>query len=162
MRLLPPFQAAGLAAAAAVLSVLLAASSAQAQQCRSFKGMTPESLTAVLKGMGFSTDIAGEGDNRRVRFFPDESLESLSTFYFFSDGEAIQYYHAWTGQNVKAADLNAWNRGFRFSRAYIDSDGDPVLELDLDLAGGICEERIKDFIRTCTASYKKFKSEILK
>jgi hypothetical protein len=55
MRLHPPVQAAGLAAAAAVLSVLLSASSAQAQQCRSYKGMTAESLDTVLKGMGFNT-----------------------------------------------------------------------------------------------------------
>jgi hypothetical protein len=72
------------------------------------------------------------------------------------------FNHAWTGQNVNASDLNVWNRGYRFSHAYIDGDGDPVLEIDLDLAGGICEERIKDFVRTCNASFNRFQTEILK
>jgi hypothetical protein len=109
--------------------------------------------------MDYDTEFVGEGDSRKVRFVHDESS---STFLLFSDGEAIQFHHAWTGQNVKASDLNEWNRNFRFSRAYIDGGGDPVLELDLELAGGVCENQIRDFIRTCTKYYKRFQSEIQK
>ncbi len=45
---------------------------------------------------------------------------------------------------------NDWNRQYRFSNAYIDADGDAVLESDLDLDGGIALKRVAEFIETFT------------
>lgn len=45
-------------------------------------------------------------------------------------------------------DVNTWNQEKRFARAYLDTDGDPVVEAELDLAGGVTIARVKDFIQT--------------
>jgi hypothetical protein len=37
---------------------------------------------------------------------------------------------------VTLEQINAWNRGKRFGRAYLDSENDPILEMDIDLDDG--------------------------
>lgn len=36
--------------------------------------------------------------------------------------------------------INTWNRDKRFSRAYLDAEGDAVIEMDLDLVQGVTPE----------------------
>jgi hypothetical protein len=52
--------------------------------------------------------------------------------------------------------INAWNREHRFSRAYLDADGDPVLEADLDLSGGVAEGVIRAFLDLFEESLRAF------
>ena len=60
---------------------------------------------------------------------------------------SLLFYAGWqTSRTVPLAEINAWNRMARFGRAYIDEEGDPVLELDLLVAGGVTEETIKAVI----------------
>jgi hypothetical protein len=58
-------------------------------------------------------------------------------------------------------DVNEWNRTKRYSRSYLDEEGDPFLELDLDLAGGVLKERIVDFLSTCRQSFLIWYDEVL-
>ena len=39
---------------------------------------------------------------------------------------------------------------------------DRFLELDLDLAGGVTLDRIKDYLRTCRLSYTAWVAEVVK
>lgn len=48
-----------------------------------------------------------------------------------------------------------------YSSSYIDKDGDPVLELDLNLEGGVTEKRIVDFLLTSRVSYLAWRKEVL-
>lgn len=59
-----------------------------------------------------------------------------------------------TALDVKA--LNDWNRSVKYSRAYIDEDGDAILESDQDLAGGVTPQRIREFARSFDLSLKEF------
>lgn len=43
--------------------------------------------------------------------------------------------------------INDWNRTKRFSRAYLDKDGDIVLEAEVDLEPGMSSEAIKSWLR---------------
>jgi hypothetical protein len=51
--------------------------------------------------------------------------------------------------------INAWNREKRFSRAFLD-DGDPVLESDLGLTGGVTRETVVSFLKTFEVSLSEF------
>ena len=55
---------------------------------------------------------------------------------------------------------NDWNAEHRLSRAYIDEDGDYVLESDLLMDGGVPVENIKRFayifINTSVPAYNQF------
>jgi hypothetical protein len=156
-----PARAAAFALAAFSLCLLLAPRPAEAQRCTGISKLTADKLIAVMNSMGFQAQAMPEDSygDPRVRWIHEDTQSAM---YFYSGGEAIQFYHVWTNQNVTVDDINRWNRDFRFSRAYLDTDGDPVLELDLDLAGGVCEDRIKDFFMTCIMSFNRFESEILK
>ena len=46
----------------------------------------------------------------------------------------------------RVAVVDDWNRRTRFGGACVDDSGDPVIELDLLLAGGITTQTIKDCI----------------
>jgi len=38
--------------------------------------------------------------------------------------------------------INSWNRDKRFGKAYLDSDGDAVVEMDLNLEHGISSDNL--------------------
>lgn len=52
--------------------------------------------------------------------------------------------------------INDWNREMHFSKVYLDREGDPVLEMDVDLTGGVTEARIRDSIETFADSLAAF------
>lgn len=74
---------------------------------------------------------------------------------------ALQFYSVLPGVESSLETVNEWNRTKRYSRSYLDSDQDPVLELDLDLAGGVTEDRIIDFLSTCRLSFSAWLKEVM-
>ena len=56
--------------------------------------------------------------------------------------------------------INEWNRDKRYTRAYIDKEGDPVLEADLDLEGGSSMGAVKELFRTWLTCVKLFTEHI--
>jgi hypothetical protein len=54
--------------------------------------------------------------------------------------------------------VNQWNKEKRFSRAYLDGDGDANVEWDIDLEGGVTMEAVREGIRTFNAVVQMFKS----
>ena len=88
-------------------------------------------------------------------------IQSLRTYFFIAEDHAsIQAYAGFEAPGAGLAEVNRWNRERRYSRAYIDDEGDPVIELDLDLVGGVSRERIADFIRTVRVSVTAFADHV--
>jgi hypothetical protein len=59
----------------------------------------------------------------------------------------VQFYAGWnlSPQNKVAQDrINEWNRTKRWGKAYIDKEGDPVIELDVNLFGGVSRTNFDD------------------
>ncbi|GAA6732002.1 MULTISPECIES: YbjN domain-containing protein [Thermus] len=50
----------------------------------------------------------------------------------------------------------AWNREYRFSRAYLDEGFYPVLEADLLLEGGVTDRAIVAFLLVFRESWQEF------
>lgn len=106
---------------------------------------------AVLKRMGFE-------------YKPTE--KDPSNFVFTMDGykivllnypQSLQLYAGFNSDGkVSLETINSWNKGKRFSRAYLDDEQDAVIESDLDLEGGVSEETIDEFIRTFRTSLRDF------
>ena len=53
--------------------------------------------------------------------------------------------------------VNQWNKEKRFSRAYLDGDGDANVEWDIDLEGGVTVEAVREGIRTFQSVVQIFK-----
>lgn len=63
-------------------------------------------------------------------------------------GKNLSMKFALAGTQANHQTVNRFDLEKRFGRAYLDSDGDPVLESDLDLEGGVTEARVLDYFRT--------------
>lgn len=78
-----------------------------------------------------------------------------------ADGTSLQLRFAMTGTDATMERVNTWNKTKMYSRAYLDDDGDPVLEAEQDLAGGVTEDRLRDFIKTFGVSLATFLNEVI-
>ena len=63
-------------------------------------------------------------------------------------GKNLSMKFALAGTQANHQTVNQFDLEKRFGRAYLDSDGDPVLESDLVLEGGVTEARVLDYFRT--------------
>jgi len=64
---------------------------------------------------------------------------------------SLLFYTGWaTEVDISLTMINDWNSSSRFGRAYIDDSGDPVIELDLLMAGGVTADTIREYITVFT------------
>ena len=71
--------------------------------------------------------------------------------------ESLQLYVGFSMEKPLTLErINAWNREHRFSRAYLDLDGDPALEADLDLTGGVAKGAVLAFLDLFEESLRAF------
>lgn len=117
-------------------------------------------LNDILQASGFSGGKVDEDGGVLIR------IASKPVYFTVGDEqESIQAHTAWTTNDTtrpSADKMNDWNRTKRYSKVYFDNDRDPVLQLDLDLAGGVTVARIKDFAFTTQVSITRFTEEVLK
>lgn len=78
-----------------------------------------------------------------------------------SDGD-LQTYYGISGAKLSYQEINEWNRTMRLSRAYLDSEKDPVLEADLLANGGLTNKNVTEFFRVFLGSVKVFKEFVIK
>ncbi|MEE4382538.1 MAG: YbjN domain-containing protein [Pseudomonadales bacterium] len=104
-------------------------------------------LAGVFEEFGYTGgEVDGDGD--LVLEVDGVRVLALVGSY---DGAFVLLYAGFSDVVLPADAANAWNRDYRFSKVYIDEAGDPVIEAELDLAGGVTLDRVRDFVRTFTA-----------
>ena len=75
--------------------------------------------------------------------------------------ESLLFFAGWnTEEDFPLSATNEWNRTSRFGRAYVDDQGDPVVELDLLLAGGVTMQTIKEYMNVFTETVMSFGATI--
>jgi Putative bacterial sensory transduction regulator len=144
---------------AAALIAIPGVASAQMAQAK-----YPNSIVTALQEGGYKAILTKDstGDPKI------ESASSGSRFFinFYGctknvDCKTVTFYAGWTGTNVSMNQANEWNKVKRFSRAYIDKDGDPALEFDVDLDdGGMSQALFIDNVEFWEASLANFKKHI--
>ncbi len=137
-------------AVAAVALVLAGPVSAQQMRER----ITAEQLTGLLRDKGLEGTVNEKG-NVIVQ-------NNGSKIVFFISGQTMQAYFGLRGTSATITTVNEWNKTKRFGRAYIDSDGDPVVELDYDLEGGVSDDSVKVWFDTVTAIIRSFRTFVSK
>lgn len=126
-----------------------------AEEFRLFKSISKERLMEVMEREGFAVREVGDS-------FLEWRIDGYKSQMFIGeDGESLQFHSSFADDAVSLADVNAWNQQYRYSRSYLDDDDDPHLELDLDLAGGVTEARITDFLRTCRLSFVRWVETVI-
>lgn len=132
------------------LSLVLAASASAQPAQRVQHSITAGEVGVVLRELGLRferlTDVQGE-PLLQIDIGPGVAL-----FFYECERRACRslgLYTALPGKRPPSLhEVNAWNYEARFTRAYLDEAGVPVLESDLDLAGGVTRGAVAEFIRT--------------
>lgn len=135
--------------AVAAVALVLTAAPASAQMR---ERITAEQLTGLLRDKGL-TGTVNERGNVLV-------TSNGSKILFLIAGQTVQAYFGLSGTSANVNTVNDWNKSKRFSRAYIDGDGDPCVELDYDLEGGVSDDSIKVWFDTVTAVVKSFRTAV--
>jgi Putative bacterial sensory transduction regulator len=79
-----------------------------------------------------------------------------------SELESMTLYAGFTASSSSTVQrMNEWNSTHRFTRAYIDEEGDPVLEMDLNFTfGGVSERQLEDSLALWESSITMFRTFI--
>jgi len=117
---------------------------------------TAAQIKAIMEKEGYAVTIDSDGD---IVW----KIDGLRTLMFIAkDQESLQFHAAFGDGSATLKKVNTWNKSKRYSRSYLDDEGDPHLELDLDLVGGVTEARVVDFLTTCRVSYLTWCKEVVK
>ncbi len=136
-----------------MLTLVLSAGAVTAQL---YKKIERRDLLKILSSEGYT---ATEAESERNVIW---TLNGYKTLLLIAENmESIQFYVAFSDSKATLNRVNTWNKEKKYSRSYLDNDGDPVLELDLDLAGGVTRERIVDFLLTCRVSLSAWKPAVV-
>lgn len=73
----------------------------------------------------------------------------------------IQIESSWGGTHVTAAQIAHWNRTKRFGKAYLDKDGDPRLQMNVNLHYGVTEKNLQDTFDWWRVTLKMFKADVI-
>jgi hypothetical protein len=118
------------------------------------ESITARDLLRVLGQEGYQAELTPNGN---VLW----KIDGFTCFLMvMNDGTSIMFRSGFRDSNATPRKVNEWNRSRRFSRTYLDADGDPNLELDLDLKGGVSEIRLLGYLRTCRLSFTTWVDEV--
>lgn len=123
----------------------------------------PESLASAMRNRGYKAELAKGSDGDPLIRSVAEGANFTILFFGCTNGRAcqtVQFYAGFKANgSVPIARMNEWNRTKRFSRVYIDNEGDPVIELDLDLDdGGMSRALFEDNLEFWVAVLPAFRS----
>ncbi len=117
-------------------------------------------------GYNFSLDEDDEG----IPLFRLEIAGGYDALLFFYDDdpdqpgyESLQLHAGFSTEGkVSLVSVNDWNYGYRFAKVYLSGELDPVIESDLDLAGGVnLEGALAVFLQNFEAAFETFVSGVL-
>ncbi|MDR1036574.1 MAG: YbjN domain-containing protein [Deltaproteobacteria bacterium] len=152
-------------AAIVALAALLAASlhvlfppELEAQSCQPVTILTLAALEKIMDAEDYDTDpLPGVA---RGHGFLWKIPGTVSSLRIGEGGGSLHFYAPYQEGGAGFEKVNSWNRDFYFARSYIDDEGDPGLYMDLSLEGGICQERIRNFLTTCLEADQRWREHM--
>jgi len=113
-------------------------------------------LDRVLRGMEIEYTVAFDEKGDPVWTFTSSGITvTIVSYDESSPGRyaSLLFYAGWDVETqVSLSEVNDWNSRSRFGRAYVDEMGDPTVELDLLLIGGVTAQTLEEYIEVFVAS----------
>jgi hypothetical protein len=129
---------------ALILALLLSAFNVSAQDL--VTADDPEKILDIARGFG-SAELESDEDGAPVIRGRMDGRRYSVYFYGCEDGTGCSTIQFWTWVEAPLDPLgsvNSWNRDFRFGKAYVDGEGDIILEWDVNLWGGVTPRNLDD------------------
>ena len=109
-------------------------------------GSVPIYVLAVAKGLGDAElGLDGAGDPMIHARIGDYGYRVY--FYGCTDGGRCKnrtFSASWTSDHYNDASMGDWNRSHRFGTAFIGTDGNPTLTMNVNLYGGVTRRSLED------------------
>jgi hypothetical protein len=124
--------------------------------------LTAGEMGAILRAAGYRYERLEETRELVVFALSMRNLPNLPVFLILGDCkggrcENLQLAAAFGMRNRPTLErINAWNQEKLFSRAYLDKDGDPVLDSYLRLKDGVTLETVVYFLKNFEVSLSQF------
>jgi hypothetical protein len=133
-------------------------------RAESVEARRPSSVVSALQAGGYKAILTTDSTG-------DPKIESASAgakfivnFYGCTKNincTTLTFYAGWSKVKASVEEMNEWNKTKRFSRGYIDKEGDPVIEFDLDLDdGGMSDALFIDNVEYWELQLGNFKKHI--
>lgn len=147
--------------AALLAGALLGASAAQAAPTILHdQGMSGPEVAKWLRDLGYKAEL---GTDKSGDPMIKSGAEGISFDIYFYDCvekprcKAIQFSAGFDlKQPLTAAKINEWNRKNRYLKAYIDDEGDPHVEYDVNINAGRTKEGLSDDFAVWTSMIGDF------
>ncbi|MER5170962.1 YbjN domain-containing protein [Thioclava sp. GXIMD2076] len=125
---------------------------------------TPAAILAAMRADGLQAQQ--ETDDYGAPMLVSQLNGTHFSVYFYGckSGAQCQNIQFSTGYDLDrpldARRINDWNRDNRFGRAYLDDDGDPFIEMDINMAGnGVTQQNFSTSLglwQTVTRDFEHF------
>lgn len=119
---------------------------------RIVENLTAEEMKRYFTDEGFTNVRIDQDGEVIVRMHGVQ----IVAFVRKNDHPVLRYYFAIAGTDTTLVDLDEWNRQRYFTKAYMDDEGDPVLEMVVHLEGGITASNLRHSIRTYSQALSAF------
>lgn len=140
---------------------------ATAVQAQTVIASNPQSVIDALEAEGHKVALnRPEGQAPHIESWHN-GRKFLVLFYNCDDALAncrtLQFYFGFNdAKDTTLERLNEWNRTKRFTRAYRDGEGDPVLEMDLDTdPDGVTQAWFHEQLRTWRSQMDAYREHIV-
>jgi hypothetical protein len=146
--------------------IVLAAMAATPAQAELVGAGSPSTIQQIMESQGLSVERMSAKDSADYLESKHDGLKFLVLFMNCDDEKrnckTLQFYMGFNdAKDTSLETINNWNKNKRFARAYRDDEGDPVLEMDLDLDfKGIPRENVGEAINTWKALMASFQDHI--
>lgn len=151
-----------------MLSVIAAAATAVAANTATpLSSHEPQSIAQFLQAEGYKAKIDKDGDgDPMIR----SGADGLNFFIYFygcenhSRCKDVQFsvgFDTADGKGPSLEKINEWNHRWRFSRAFLDKENDPMLQMDVMFSGGeMSQQMFRENLDMWTDVLGKFKTHI--
>lgn len=131
--------------AAAMLGVLTYAPTASAQAL--IDATNPQAVFEVARGFG-SAELTADNDGDPKITGRMEGIRYSVYFYGCRQNKGcktVQFSASWSAPGKFNLDqVNDYNRQKRFGKVYLDKDGDPVIQFDVNLQNGVSRGNLEE------------------
>ncbi|GAB0153733.1 MULTISPECIES: YbjN domain-containing protein [Marinobacterium] len=122
----------------------------------------PEKIVQLARGFGSATLGTDDYGDPLITGRIDSNKYGI---YFYNcednkDCENIVFSAAWADQPVSLQRINEWNETQLFGTAYLDEDGDPNIDMPVNLKYGVSSSNFDDTIDWWMLTMKEFEKYI--
>ncbi len=124
----------------------------------------PDSILNIAKGFG---SARLKQTNSGVPYISGRVDGTRYVIYFYGCDDngkkcdSIMFGSAWVGVKVPLKEINEWNKSKKYAQAFLDDDGDPNINMHVNLDHGVTVENLEDTFNIWTILLKMFKKQVI-